>query len=1133
MPLDKPTHFYQPQISHSFRYRPLDPSEGEDIRLLCLYPGEFHEHIRCDLLHTNLDDDIEYEALSYTWASEDGDASLSQRIHCAYIGEEETSILPVTLSCASALRRLRSTSQERMLWVDALAIDQSNMRERNQQVSIMARIYSGASQVLVYLGEEDLGFGSRNLWLDTERRQVALKKLFAKRWASRVWVIQEAALAQKLVMVTGNTSCPMDTNLMSRIRGRAKISGLQIPGPLAWDPLVSAPTRDLLTMLHMTRNCSSTDPRDKVYGLLGLVGEHVQSLVPIDYTQSVDEVMTHAAAAIIICREDFEILSYASHKARPARHNLPTWVPDWTEWAGDITIRPQFQSAKIGPWKSLEKLMWNRPAAAQSNEIDWKSVVDIPASWPANIYSKPSIGVRAHCLATIDSATMQGVSESQRWQGAQDFGLSLKNLMDSDAEPRGFGMQSWPTRYRWLFDPHYTRLNQSQPRVTSAGDLHWIGLQQFCAELQSLGKDKRIFRAGYLPAVTSHEFEVGDTVWAVDGCTVPLILRPEYNVAPRMAGRRSFFIVGDCHLFALSHLDCWTTAGTGLDQRWDFDPFRHMDAMVAVSVIAFSGSFAIFHPGASTVRPRNAKTHQMTGAPCKHSDIKDFDAIRCCLSCGEVISASSLAAYVHTSEATALYKYKNLDHKLGRELRLVLLLPGNSEDALWCEIIHVDMDHDPEYDAVSYTWATEDGDSRLTKAIFCIQGGSVPITMNCDAVLRHLRQLGKRKLWVDAICIDQTNVSERNHQVGLMDLIYTNARAVYSCIDHTSNFSYLFRRLLGKSTQDYATSSALADLKSLFSLRYFTRVWVIQEVALARAAYLIVNDNVLPLTAAVIERMKKLGIVSCLHTTCTLQATDTRDHIYAVIGLMEEKAKSLIPVDYSLDRNVVYRNVVAAIIATRQNLEVLVFSRTDHLDPRGDWRAEPCLDMPALRSYLDSTMRSLTKRSERFTWPSHHEKHHVNTPWRKTIRVVILSPSKFRDASKYDHASGPANFVDFIRVKATQSFNYRQIRPLKNHDHATCFIETPQDAPSGLLPRLRYRPHDVRPDEADEIFAIDGAKEPFILRRAEGQQYRVVSACYLWAAWDLDCWNPGSKKGRWGPGVVRPTIEQTRMIEIY
>jgi hypothetical protein len=471
-----------------------------------------------------------------------------------------------------------------MLWIDALAIDQRNLHERNQQVALMARIYSGASQVLVYLGEEDLGFGSRTLWVDAERRQVALRKLFAKRWVSRVWVIQEVALAQKLVMVTGNASCPMDANLMSRIRGRAKISGLQVPGPLAWDPLVSAPTRDLLTMLHMTRNCSSTDPRDKIYGLLGLVGERLQSLIQVDYSQSLEEVMTRAAAAIIICREDLEILAYAALRTRPTVKSLPTWVPDWAEYGGDVTLRPQFQRSKIGPWRSLEKLMGSSSLAAQLSEIDWGAVVDIPARWPANLLLKPSIEVRAHCLATISDTTKQGYEESFRWQDAQGFGLDLKALIDGDAGPRDFEMRSWPTRFKWLFDPSYTRLSQSQVqqdnKSSAAGDpgnLHWVGLQQFCTELQTLGRNKRIFRAGYLPAITSHDFDVGDTVWAIDGCTVPLILRPDNDGSHRNAGHRSYTIVGDCYLFALSHMECWTTSGTGLDQRWDFDPFRYMD----------------------------------------------------------------------------------------------------------------------------------------------------------------------------------------------------------------------------------------------------------------------------------------------------------------------------------------------------------------------------------------------------------------------------------------------------------------------------------------------------------------------------------------------------------------------------
>jgi hypothetical protein len=70
--------------------------------------------------------------------------------------------------------------------------------------------------------------------------------------------------------------------------------------------------------------------------------------------------------------------------------------------------------------------------------------------------------------------------------------------------------------------------------------------------------------------------------------------------------------------------------------------------------------------------------------------------------------------------------------------------------------------------------------------------------------------------------------------------------------------------------------------------------------------------------------------------------------------------------------------------------------------------------------------------------------------------------------------------------------------------------------------------------QGDEIFAIDGARTPFILRKLDrvAEHYKIIDECYLWAALELDCWNPGTRKGRWGPGVERPTTTQTRMIDI-
>jgi len=143
----------------------------------------------------------------------------------------------------------------------------------------------------------------------------------------------------------------------------------------------------------------------------------------------------------------------------------------------------------------------------------------------------------------------------------------------------------------------------------------------------------------------------------------------------------------------------------------------------------------------------------MAESLCKHPDIRKFDGIRCCLSCGEaVFEVIPAATHLPTDGATCSYKYTKLNYKLGYEVRLVLLLPDDSQGTLRCEITHVNLDDDPVYDAISYTWATEDGHTTLSNAILCVPGGTIPITANCDAVLRHLKRHGSRRLWIDAIC---------------------------------------------------------------------------------------------------------------------------------------------------------------------------------------------------------------------------------------------------------------------------------------------------------------------------------------------------------------------------------------------
>lgn len=141
---------------------------------------------------------------------------------------------------------------------------------------------------------------------------------------------------------------------------------------------------------------------------------------------------------------------------------------------------------------------------------------------------------------------------------------------------------------------------------------------------------------------------------------------------------------------------------------------------------------------------------------CAHPDIRKFGGVRCCLSCSEAVFESARAKSIQIAETPSsptFYQYSSLDYKLGQEIRLVDLLPGEFAAPIRCRIIYVNLDDDPNYDAVSYTWATESGDCSRSCTVHCIDGGIFLVTVSCDAAVRQPRRPGSRRyIWIDAIC---------------------------------------------------------------------------------------------------------------------------------------------------------------------------------------------------------------------------------------------------------------------------------------------------------------------------------------------------------------------------------------------
>lgn len=152
------TKLTKPYLSKSMNgiYSPLEHSRAP-IRLLVLYPGAHEAAIECDLQISSLEDKPGYEALSYTW----GESTSGGAVSIAGC------LLSITDNLSSALRHLRYPERARLIWVDALCINQNDVEEKTKQVQIMGRIYTECAQCLIWLGEIPKGINgdsSFSLW---------------------------------------------------------------------------------------------------------------------------------------------------------------------------------------------------------------------------------------------------------------------------------------------------------------------------------------------------------------------------------------------------------------------------------------------------------------------------------------------------------------------------------------------------------------------------------------------------------------------------------------------------------------------------------------------------------------------------------------------------------------------------------------------------------------------------------------------------------------------------------------------------------------------------------------------------------------------------------------------------------
>ena len=365
-----------------YQYAPL--LELDAFRIIVIHLAlSIESPLSCSLIHSNLfycnrpliDN---YSALSYVW----GDANNRKTV----LVDEKP--LLVSASLDLALRHLRDSKKDIMIWADGICINQSDYEEKNTQVNLMALIYEIARHTIIFLGETtpeaDKIFELLLPPISLLQKQIKPVRLFNVRashnmdsfdleakedmeskvhdlirhvldmpWFRRIWILQELVLSVDPWVQVGNHRLKWNYFKSLIFESNFKHNSAWVKSP-NYNVLAdlcmlrenfasrtsesSDPCDYMLQILHSRRGYDVSDPRDMLYGHLAMFANltksknpKIERLVEIDYRKTVADVYTDLTLYILNRQSDFGFLSHVEDvNFEERKGNLPTWVPDWT-----------------------------------------------------------------------------------------------------------------------------------------------------------------------------------------------------------------------------------------------------------------------------------------------------------------------------------------------------------------------------------------------------------------------------------------------------------------------------------------------------------------------------------------------------------------------------------------------------------------------------------------------------------------------------------------------------------------------------------------------------------------------------------------------------------------------------------
>ncbi|EOA81138.1 uncharacterized protein SETTUDRAFT_36012 [Exserohilum turcica Et28A] len=550
-----------------YTYQPLDENNNE-IRLITLLPSaDTRSEIVCDIKITPLvEGEVpRYEALSYVWGSTIPPCKLR-------VSPYSNECIEITNNLAQALHYLRDKSEPRVLWIDAITINQQDIVEKSSQVQRMAEIYPMAERVIVWLGVDDADSETimkictnlnEKVWVPFSGRMEmyprtddpedahwsdfriplpydqticqAIARFLQRPWFHRLWIWQEIGLANvHAVVLCGSDTMPWQylVNLLTCIgfkmlpdESARAVKNLGRLWQNSYNIAQNRRNSGLLSLLQHMQLAQCADLRDRVYGMLGLWRRtNPRVVVKLDYNQSVADVYLDFARSVAKQSGSLELLAMCEYD--DALNNWPSWAP--------LLSKPNVANSVM-----ISRCTGNTECAVEfSNDGIMKAA-----------------GLCIDHVATFDvetTSTDSTFTKATRWMKMLDMDslyVDGKPVMDTLCRVLCTGQMddicspahlAFPNMASSLTALPNTAQPQNTKYVADAGqDFFWRRANQSCA-----GRNLFTTSQGYI-GLGPLGLRKGDQICLLLGFESSLIIRPTH--------KKRFKVIGQCYLAGVTN----------------------------------------------------------------------------------------------------------------------------------------------------------------------------------------------------------------------------------------------------------------------------------------------------------------------------------------------------------------------------------------------------------------------------------------------------------------------------------------------------------------------------------------------------------------------------------------------------